>query len=93
MNKRSKVALVILAVVILFVFASLLSGVKVDNTDKDLEDFENEIIDPNNELDPLGLENSDNVLLIKIALKTESIIDKVFSTFVNLIKSFTEKII
>lgn len=92
MNKRSKVVLIILVVVLLFVFASLLSDEKETNDD-DLADFENEIVDPNNELDPLDFNDDNNVLLINIALKAENVIDSIFSTIVNIIKSLTEKIV
>ena len=93
MNKRSKVSLVILVIVILFIFASLLSDGKKKDNDKDLENFENEIVDPNNELNPLDYDSGNNVLLIDVALKTESVIEKIFSTLVNFIKNVTEKII
>ena len=79
MNKRSKVSLVILVIVILFIFASLLSDGKKKDNDKDLENFENEIVDPNNELNPLDYDSGNNVLLIDVALKTESVIEKIFS--------------
>ena len=92
MNKRSKVVLIIFIVVVLFVFASLLSDGN-DKSDENLADFENEIIDPNNELNPLDYDNNNNVLLIKVALKAEGIIDSIFSTLVNIIKGLTEKII
>lgn len=92
MNKRSKILLVILIVVIVVTFLSML-GDKEENNYKDLEKFEEEIVDPENELDPLNDNFTNNVLLIEVALKTESIIDKVFEVFVNLIKSVTEKII
>jgi hypothetical protein len=68
-------------------------GSKEENVDKDLENFEKEIINPENELDHLNENFNSNVLLIEIALKTEDIIDKVFSVCVNLLKNITEKII
>jgi predicted RND superfamily exporter protein len=92
MNKRSKILLVILVSLILLTAISML-GSKEENVDKDLENFEKEIINPENELDPLNENFNSNVLLIEIALKTEDIIDKVFSVFVNLLKNITEKII
>jgi predicted RND superfamily exporter protein len=92
MNKRSKILLVILVSLILLTAISML-GSKEENVDKDLENFEKEIINPENELDPLNENFNNNVLLIEIALKTEDIIDKVFSVFVNLLKNITEKII
>lgn len=92
MNKRSKVLLIILLVIVVITFLSVMSE-KEDNSDKLLEDFESEITNPNNELDPLNENFDNNVLLIEIALKTENVIDKVFGVFVNLIKSVTEKII
>jgi hypothetical protein len=68
-------------------------GSKEENINKDLENFEKEIIDPENELDPLNENFNNNVLLIEIAIKTEDVIEKIFSVFVNILKNITEKII
>jgi hypothetical protein len=68
-------------------------GSKEENINKDLENFEKEIVNPENELDPLNENFNNNVLLIEIALKTEDVIEKFFGIFVNILKNITEKIV
>lgn len=92
MNKRSRILLIFLVGILLVTFLSML-GSKEENINKDLENFEKEIIDPENELDPLNENFNNNVLLIEIAIKTEDVIEKIFSVFVNILKNITEKII
>ena len=92
MNKRSKVLFVIL---IFFVILTLLSmgqeRVVVEN--KPLKDFEEEIIKPENDLDPLNEKLNNNVVLIDVALKTEGIIENVFNFLLNFFKNIIDKII
>ena len=92
MNKRSRVLLVILIVVVLLMFVSAFNFYDKEN-DKELVIFEEEIVDPNNELDPLNQNINSDVLLIEVALKTEKMIDKIFGFFVNIVKGITDKII
>ena len=93
MNKRSKVLLFILLAFVVITFLSLVGEEKDNNNDEALEYFEEEITNPENELDPLNTNVDNNVLLIKIALKTEDVIQKVFNIFIYLLKNITESII
>ena len=92
MNKRSRILLIFLVILLVLTFSSLL-GNKDENVNKDLENFEKEIVNPENELDPLNENFNNNVLLIEIALKTEDVIEKFFGIFVNILKNITEKIV
>ena len=49
MNKRSKVALIILGIFIFFVIISLNTPSKDASIDSDIDEFEEEIVDPNND--------------------------------------------
>lgn len=92
MNKRSKALLIVLISIVVITFLSIPNQTETNN-DAVLEDFEEEIINPENELDPLNENIGSNVLLIEVALKTEEVIEKVFNIFINLLKNLTERII
>ena len=92
MNKRSKALLIVLICIVVITFLSIPNQTEANN-DAVLEDFEEEIINPENELDPLNENIGSNVLLIEVALKTEEVIEKVFNIFINLLKNLTERII
>lgn len=92
MNKRSKFLLITLLLVVVITFLSLMGEPKNDD-EKYLEEFEEDITNPNNTLDPLNQNNDRNVLLIEIALKAENVIVKVFGFVVDLFKTITDKII
>lgn len=77
MSSRSKVLLVILIVLIVVVFSSFL-GEKTMTDDK-LSEWEEEITNPNNELDPLNEKVGNDIFIIDIAHKIENVINKFFS--------------
>ena len=91
MSKRSKIVLIILIVVVVLVFISLFD--ESPSTDEKLEEWEEEIVEPNNELDPLNEKVGKNVFIIDIAQKVESIISKVFSFIINLFEGIVDKIL
>ena len=92
MSKRSKVLLILIVVVIVFVLASLLDGSKGSNLDQELSDFEQEITNPNNELDPLDENNTKNVLILDVANKIEGFIGKVFNFVIVFFESIIDKV-
>lgn len=92
MSKRSRVLLITIIIIIVFVFVSVLSGNQDENSDKELSDFEQEITNPNNELDPLNENNAKNVLILDIANKIEGFIDKVFNFVIVFFESIVDKV-
>lgn len=94
MNKRSKVALIILGIFIFFVIISLNTPSKDAGIDSDIDEFEEEIVDPNNDLDILGeQEEASNYLLINLANKADSFINKIFDFIISIFKIFVEGIV
>ena len=85
MSKRSKVALIILITVVLTILLSFLN--EEPATDSKLESWENEIINPNNNLAPLEDDFGGNVFIIDVALKIEGLINKFFSFIVGFFAS------
>lgn len=77
MSKRSKITLIILIAVVLLVFISLLND-KPTQVDK-LEQWEEEIIDPDNNLNPLEETEEDSRFILGVGSKVEGIINKFFS--------------
>ena len=90
MSKRSKVVLIILIILVVTVFLSLFNEEPV--TDDKLLDWEEEIIDPNNQLDPLNEKVGKNVFIIDIAQKIEGLINKVFSFVTGLFEKLADVI-
>ena len=91
MSKRSKVALIIL---IILVVMTLFSLVFEDSpNDNNLDEWEEEIIDPNNNLDPLNERVDNTVFILNIANKIESIINSVFSFVINFFEGLLNKIL
>ena len=80
MTKRSKVLLIVF---IAFLFVTLVSVV-IPNRDsqKGLDEFESEIVDPNNQLEPLSNSYS-SMFLIDLAMKIEVIISKIVGFFID----------
>lgn len=80
MNKRSKTLLIIL---ILFLFITLTS-VLVPSSDpqKNLDEFEEEITNPDNKLEQLN-SSYQSVFLIDIAKKIDDIISKIIDFFIS----------
>ena len=94
MNKRSKVALIILGIFIFFVIISLNTPSNDVSIDGDINEFEEEIVDPNNDLDILGeQEEASNYLLINLANKAERFINKIFDFIISIFKIFVEGIV
>jgi len=91
MTKRSKILLVILVVIVLFLLISLTSPNETMNNN--LEEFENEITNPNNTLDPLSENQGSLTFVIEVALKIEDIINKTFSFIIGVINGLTDKIL
>ena len=91
MSKRSKVVLIILIVVVITTFLSLLN--EEPATDEKLDSWEEEITNPNNQLDPLNDKVGKNVFIIDVAQKIEGIINKVFSFIVGFFEGIVEKVL
>ena len=84
MSKRSKVLVVIIVVVIVL---SLFSFVDFNKeSDKKLEQWEEEIVIPDNQLDPLNEKNTNSVFIIDVALKIEGVINKIFGIVLGLLQ-------
>ena len=90
MSSRSKVVLVILVVVILVILSSFFQ--EKPATDEKLEEWEEEIVNPNNELDPLNQKVGNNVFVINVAQKIELVINKIFSFVIGLVEGIVDKI-
>ena len=90
MSSRSKVVLVILIVVIVVILSSFFQ--EKPATDAKLEEWEAEIINPNNELDPLNEKVGNNVFIINVAHKIELVINKVFSFVIGIVEGVVDKI-
>ena len=90
MSSRSKVVFIILVVVIVVVLSSFLS--ETPATDDKLEEWEEEIVNPNNELDPLNQKVGNTVFIINVAQKVESLIDKFFSFVIGFVEGIVDKI-
>lgn len=84
MSRRSKVVLVALIILILIVIVSLLNN--EPSTEDKLGEWEEEIIDPNNELDPLNEMEDNTVFIIKVSQKVEGFIEKIFSFVIGLVE-------
>lgn len=91
MSKRSKIVLIILIVLIVIVLLSLFN--EEPSTDTKLGEWEEEIIDPNNQLDPLNEKVGKNVFIIDIALKIEGIINKIFSFVIGFFEEVVDKVL
>ena len=90
MSKRSKVVLIILIVFVVLVFLSMFN--EEASTDEKLAEWEEEIKDPNNQLDPLNEKVGKNVFIIDIGQKIENIIEKIFSFVVGFFEGIVESI-
>ena len=60
--------------------------------DNKLEEWEEEITNPNNQLDPLNERVGENVIILDVAQKIEATIDKVFSFITAFIEGIIDKI-
>ncbi len=83
--------MIILIVFIVLILLSLFD--QRPSTDEKLQEWEEEIVDPNNQLDPLNEKVGKNVFIIDVALKIENIIDKVFSFVISFFESIVEKVL
>ena len=90
MSSRSKVLLVILVIVIVVILSSFFE--EKPATDDKLEEWEKEIVEPNNELDPLNEKVGNNVFIIDVAHKIENGINKIFSFVINFVEGIFEKV-
>lgn len=91
MSKRSKLVLIILIVFVVLVFLSMFN--QEISTDDKLSEWEEEIANPNNQLDPLNQKVGKNVFIIDLALKIENIIKKIFSFVVGFFDGIVERIL
>lgn len=91
MNKRSKIALVFLVLFIFMVIVSLNMPSQTHGLEDDIIDFEAEIINPNNDL---SLEDKDAIssdyLLINVANKANSLINRIFNYIVSFFQALCE---
>lgn len=91
MNKRSKIALVFLVLFIFMVIVSLNMPSQTHDLEDDIIDFEAEIINPNNDL---SLEDKDAIssdyLLINVANKANSLINRIFNYIVSFFQALCE---
>ena len=90
MSNRSKILLVILIVLVLVIFSSFLG--ERPTTNESLSEWEEEIQNPNNTLDPLNEKVGNDVFVIDIAKKVENIINKFFSFVIGIVEGFIDKI-
>ena len=82
--------MIILIVVIVVILSSFLS--ETPATDDKLEEWEEEIVNPDNELDPLNQKVGNTVFIINVAQKVESLIDKIFSFVIGFVEGVVDKI-
>ena len=91
MNKRSKIALVFLVLFIFMVIVSLNMPSQTHDLEDDIIDFEAEIINPNNDL---SLEDKDAIssdyLLINVANKANSLINRIFNYIISFFQALCE---
>ena len=91
MNKRSKIALVFLVLFIFMVIVSLNMPSQTHGLEDDIIDFEAEIINPNNDL---SLEDKDAIssdyLLINVANKANSLINRIFNYIISFFQALCE---
>jgi hypothetical protein len=90
MSKRSKVLLIVLIIVVLTILLSFFD--EEPATDDKLEEWEEEIVDPNNQLDPLNEKVGENVFILNVAAKIENLIDKVFSFIIGFCEGVIDKV-
>ena len=83
MSKRSKVVLIIIISIVLLTLFSFLN-VEGNETDN-LQEWEEEIVLPDNQLDPLN-EKVNNTFIIDVAIKIESTINKIFDLIFGFLK-------
>ena len=89
MTKRSKVLLIVLVSLIILTLVSI--TIPTPDVNKDLEEFEKEIVDPNNQLEPLS-NSASSMFLIDIAKKIENVISSIVRFFVSGITGIIESI-
>ena len=93
MNKRSKIALVFLVLFIFMVIVSLNMPSQTHDLEDDIIDFEAEIMNPNNDL---SLEDKDAIssdyLLINVANKANSLINRIFNYIISFFQALCEGI-
>lgn len=90
MSSRSKVVLIILGIVVLLSLFSLFD--QQPSTNDKLDKWEEEIIDKDNELDPLGNNVGKSGFVINIASTIENIITKFFSLVLGFFEGLLDKI-
>ena len=90
MSKRSKVMLIILISVVLIILFSFFN--EEPATDSKLDQWEEEITNPNNQLDPLNEKVGDNVFILDVAQKIEGLINKVFSFITSFVEGVIDKV-
>ena len=90
MSKRSKVMLIILISVVLVILFSFFN--EEPATDSKLDQWEEEITNPNNQLDPLNEKVGDNVFILNVAQKIEGLINKVFSFITSFVEGVIDKV-
>ena len=89
MTKRSKVLLIVLVSLIVLTLVSI--TIPTPDVNKDLEEFEKEIVDPNNQLEPLS-NSASSMFLIDIAKKIENVISSIVRFFVSGITGIIDSI-
>lgn len=89
MSKRSKVLLIVLVSLIVLTLVSI--TIPTPDVNKDLEEFEKEIVDPNNQLEPLN-NSASSMFLIDIAKKIENVISSIVRFFVSGITGIIDSI-
>ena len=90
MSKRSKVMLIILISAVLVILFSFFN--EEPATDSKLDQWEEEITNPNNQLDPLNEKVGDNVFILNVAQKIEGLINKVFSFITSFVEGVIDKV-
>ena len=90
MSRRSKVVLVILVVFSIIVLMSLSKN--DTSTNQKLENFEEEITDPNNELNPLNNTENSKAFILEFPQKIERFISNIFSKILGFFEGLIGKI-
>ncbi len=94
MTKRSRIALIFLGLFVFFVIISLGVSPQENNLENEINQFEQEIVDPNNDLEVLGKQNeASNYFLINLADKVDKAINKVFNLIIDVFRLIVEGIV
>ena len=78
------IVLILLVIIIVLVILSVLK--EEPQSDKKLEEWEEEIIEPNNTLNPLAEKSDSDAIILNLANKIENTIDKFFDVIIGVVE-------